>query len=75
MKVLILNGIDFVGRSTFAEYVGNYVHFRKDSYTHTSIIESIKDILRNTNLCNADNNEKYYRFLSDFKKLTDEYYD
>lgn len=48
MKVLILNGIDFVGRNAFAEYVGNYVLFRKDSYTHISIIESIKEILKNT---------------------------
>lgn len=75
MKVLILNCVDFVGGSTFAEYVGNYVHFRNDTYVHISVIESIKAILRDTNLCNDDSDEKYYRFLSDFKELTDQYYD
>lgn len=75
MKVLILNGIDVDGKDVFAEYVGKYINFRKNNYVHTSIIKPVKDILRTTNLCGTDDDEKYREFLFDFKELTDQYYD
>lgn len=75
MKVIILNGSGGVGKDTFAEYIGDYILFRKGNYVHTSIIKPIKQIVKNTNLFSANKDEKYRKFLSDLKELTDQYCD
>ena len=75
MKVIILNGSGGVGKDTFAKYIADYIHFRKGNYVHTSIIRPIKKIVRNTNLFSASKDEKYRKFLSDLKELTEQYCD